>query len=73
MMHALLWSQARNQTQVMTVDEMLSVGRDAYKDNRPPDYVPLWIGTEQEVQQAAHAMRNTLKARQAVQVMREAA
>lgn len=73
MSHVLLWSQRQNALHIETVETMLSKHRDAYRDNRATDYIPLWIGTEVEVDQAADAIRNTLIARQAVRNLREAA
>lgn len=58
--HILLWSRRQNAVHIETVDAALAAGRQAYRDEAITDYVPLLIGTLDEVSAAAEGMRPTL-------------
>lgn len=56
----LLWSQRQNSIHIQPLEECLSKNRQAYKDNRPPDYVPLFVGERAPVTAAASHCSGTL-------------
>lgn len=66
MSHVLLWSKRQNALHIEPVDRMLSSNRDAYRDDRGCDYIPIAMGSKEEMHAAADAVRNTLSARQKV-------
>lgn len=41
----LLWSHAGNDLRIEPLEKVLSANRDAYRDNRPVGYVPVYIGS----------------------------
>lgn len=41
---ALMWSQAKNDLRIEPLEHVLSCNRDAYRDNRQPEYVPIYVG-----------------------------
>jgi hypothetical protein len=59
----LLWSRTANALHVEPLEKMLSHNRESYTDNERVEYVPLYVGTEAEVDAAADACRGTLAAR----------
>jgi hypothetical protein len=61
--HALLWSRRQNALHVEPVERMLASNRDAYRDNRPVDYVVLIIGSLELCQTTGENLRGTLRAR----------
>lgn len=60
----LLWLPLRNEVTIRPVAEMLSAGRDAFRDNKPTDAVPLFIGTRESVQTSATFCDRKLMQRQ---------
>ena len=63
--YALLWSKQQNCLHVETVETMLSMNRQRYRDDDSVnDYLPIHIGTLKECQAAADACRGTLAQRQ---------
>lgn len=58
--HTLLWNHATNTLQVATVAWMLSRGREAYTGDRPLGWVPVAMGTEEEMCAAATNCHQTL-------------
>jgi len=60
MTHALLWNHETNSLKVATVDWMLSRGRDAYGGDRPLGWVPLALGSEDEMRATATSCHATL-------------
>jgi len=63
MSYVLLWSQRQNALHVEPLERHLSLNRQAYRDNTGGDYRLLFIGTREEVDQAADAIRNTIRER----------
>lgn len=63
MQHVLLWSQRQNALHIEPMDHHLSVNRRAYRDNQGGDYRVLFVGTREEVDEAATALRNTIAGR----------
>lgn len=61
--HVLLWSERQNCLHIEPLDRMLSANRQAYRDNRPGDYRVLFIGTREEVDEAAKACHSTIDGR----------
>ena len=62
-LYVLEWSKRDNAFHVDELARSLSSNRDAYRDDAERDYIPLYVGTLQEVQDAADAARHTLDAR----------
>jgi hypothetical protein len=56
----LLWSQSQNAVHVESLQDCLSKNRQAYKDNRKTDYVPIFVGERAHVAAAAGHCSNTL-------------
>jgi hypothetical protein len=61
--HVLLWSQRQNALHIETVEQMLSANRAAYRESRPMDYVPLWLGTREQCEGTANNLQGTLAER----------
>lgn len=61
--YALLWSRNQNAFQVEPVRAMLSNGRAAYLENRACDYIPMAMGTLEQMTEIAVACRGTLDGR----------
>jgi hypothetical protein len=59
----LLWSQSQNALHVETLDEMLKSNHDAFLEDRRMDYVPLYVGDEDTVDDMAKVVRPTMIAR----------
>lgn len=62
--HVMLWSQSQCALHIEPLDAMLSSNRRAYADDRRMDFVPLYIGTDEDCRQIADSVRGTMKARQ---------
>ena len=59
--YVLEWSQKQGMPHVQKLEETLSANRRAYMDDKPSnDYIPLAIGTLDDMLTAAEAMRPTL-------------
>lgn len=64
--YVLEWSHRSGNLHVQPLSRLLSANRRAYAMDAPtPDYVPLYVGTRAECEQAAEAMRHTLAGRAA--------
>lgn len=61
----LLWSHSQNCTHVEPLARMLDTNRRSYVNNTPMDYVPLHIGTQDEVLGVSRSLRQTLRKREA--------
>lgn len=61
---ALLWSQSQNALHIETLDQMASANRKAYQDNRPTDFVPIYIGAREHIDAAAGFCHQTLAGRE---------
>lgn len=62
--YVLEWSHRSGNLHVQPLRRLLSVNRQSYAQDMPaPDYIPLYIGTRAECEQAAESMRNTLTGR----------
>lgn len=69
---ALLWKHGCGHPHIEPVDKMLSAYRMNYQDNRQPNgWVPLYIGSKEECEQAANSIRNTLIQREPNKLARE--
>lgn len=62
--HVMLWSQSQCALHIEPVEAMLSSNRKAYSDDRRMDYVPLFIGTDEDCRSLADSIRNTMHTRQ---------
>lgn len=62
--HALLWSQSQCALHIEPIADMLSENRQAYATDRRMDYVPIYLGTEDECREGAAAVRSTMRQRQ---------
>ena len=63
-LYVLEWSKKQGMPHVQPLERTLSNNRKAYMDNRAVnDYVPLAVGTLEEMHIAADAIRPTLAAR----------
>lgn len=60
---ALLWSKQQNALHVEPVERMLSLNRVAYREDAGGDYRVLFLGSQQEVNEAAEAVRATMTSR----------
>lgn len=60
----LLWSQSQNALHIEPLERMLSSNRDAYKEDRRSDYVPLYIGERSHVDAASAYCHGTLAERE---------
>ena len=64
--YVLEWSHRSGNLHVQPLRRLLSINRQSYAQDMPaPDYIPLYIGTRAECEQAAESMRNTLASRTA--------
>lgn len=61
--HVLLWSQRQNALHIEPAGQMLSSNRQAYREDRPCDFVVVWQGSLAECEVTAENMRGTLEAR----------
>lgn len=64
----LMWSHSRNEVAAKPLNEVLSAGRVAYRDNEPSDWTPLHVGSRDTMATAAQFCQPTLMARQPVAV-----
>ncbi|RCW73829.1 hypothetical protein [Pseudorhodoferax soli] len=62
--HVMLWSQSQCALHIEPMDAMLSTNRQAYADDRRIDYVPLFIGTDEDCRAIAASVRGTMHTRQ---------
>lgn len=62
--HVMLWSQSQCALHIEPVEAMLRSNARAYRDDRRMDYVPLYIGTDEDCRAVADAVRRTMHARQ---------
>jgi hypothetical protein len=58
--HVLLWSRRQNGLHIEPVDRMLTANRAAYREDRPTDYVVLFIGPIEQCEVTADNLRGTL-------------
>ena len=61
--YALQWSRTQNCFHVERVGHMLSNNRAAYLDDRACDYIPIAVGTLEQMSEIAEACRGTLDGR----------
>lgn len=61
---ALLWSKQQNALRIEELDRTLSLNRESYRDDEAVHYAPIAVGTMEEMQATAHALRGTLKDRE---------
>jgi hypothetical protein len=66
--YVLSWSKRQNALHVESLEVMLSSNRQAYRDERACDYLPIHIGTQDECLAAADAIRPTMAARDLTRV-----
>lgn len=62
--HVMLWSQSQCALHIEPVEAMLSSNRRAYGDDRRMDFVPLFIGTDEDCRSVADSIRGTMRVRQ---------
>lgn len=63
-LYVLEWSRKAGMPHVQRLEETLSANRIAYMDNKATnDYIPIAVGTFEEMLDAANAIRPTLIAR----------
>lgn len=62
--HVMLWSQSQCALHIEPIERMLSSNRRAYADDRRMDFVPLFVGSEDDCDALANAIRNTMHTRQ---------
>ncbi|WCM88829.1 hypothetical protein [Acidovorax sp. NCPPB 3576] len=62
--HALLWSHSQCALHVEPIADMLSSNRQAYTQDRGSDYVPIFLGCDDDCRKAAEAVRDTMHRRQ---------
>ena len=62
--HVMLWSQSQCALHIEPVEAMLSSNRRAYADDRRMDFVPLYIGTDEDCRAIADDIRGTMRHRQ---------
>jgi len=60
----LLWSRSQNVLHIEPLSRMLDKNRRAYVADRRMDYVPMFIGSDDDCHAAAASMRQTLIKRQ---------
>ena len=63
-MHVLLWSQSQCALHIESVADMLESNRTAFGADRRMDYVPLFIGTDDNCRYASDSIRHAMQARQ---------
>ncbi len=63
--HVLLWSQSQNAFHLEPIKRMLDSNRTAYAEDRRMDYVPVFIGTQDQCSVLAEKLRHTIRARHA--------
>lgn len=59
----LLWSQQQRMLHIETLADMLANHRDAFRQDKASEYIPLAIGDEAVVERAAEEIRPTIEAR----------
>lgn len=60
-LYVLEWSQKHGSTHVQPLEKTLSANRAAYRDDQPVnDYVPIAVGTQDDMLAASQAMRPAL-------------
>jgi len=60
-LYVLEWSQKQGATHVQPFEKTMSVNRLAYRENKPvSDYIPLAIGSRDDMLIASESMRQTL-------------
>jgi hypothetical protein len=64
-MWVLLWSHSQNCTHVEPLARMLDANRLAYANNSPMDYVPLFVGRQEDAFAMSSSLRQTLHKREA--------
>ena len=63
-LYVLEWSKKQGMPHVQRLEKTLSHNRLAYMEDRSTnDYIPLFVGTFEEVSEAADAIRPTLEKR----------
>jgi len=63
-LYVLEWSHKQGMPHVQRLNDTLSANRRAYMDDRPTnDYIPLAVGTFNEMMDAARAITPTLASR----------
>ena len=63
-LYVLEWSKKQGMPHVQRLEHTLSHNRQAYMDDKAVgDYIPLFVGTHDEVSAAADAIRPTLEKR----------
>lgn len=63
-LYVLEWSKKQGMPHVQPLETTLAMNRVAYRDDKSVgDYIPLFIGTFEEVSDAADAIRPTLEKR----------
>jgi hypothetical protein len=63
-LYVLEWSKKAGMPHVQRLEETLSANRKAYRDDKAVgDYIPIAVGTVEEMSEAADAIRPTLMAR----------
>lgn len=62
--HVLLWSQQANDLRIEPLETYLSASRQAYKDDKPVGYVPIYVGTRAVVAACAGHCSMTLIGRE---------
>ena len=69
-LYVLEWSKKQGMPHVQPLETTLSMNRVAYMENRATgDYIPLAIGTRQEMHDAADLIRQTLEKRRPEQAI----
>lgn len=61
--YALLWSQSQCALHIESVQEMLNTGRRACTDDRRMDYVPIFLGSDEQCHTVASRIRTTMHER----------
>ncbi|MNK90297.1 hypothetical protein D3C87_1103430 [compost metagenome] len=61
----LLWSQSQNSLHIERLYDMHRTNLEAFSENRRMDYVPMQIGSREDVDAAANAVRPICHARAA--------
>ena len=68
-LHVMLWSQSQNALHVEPLARMLRMNRRAYTEDRGMDYVPLFIGSDDQCFELARSVGGTIRTRDEVRAL----
>ena len=61
--YALLWSGSQRAFHIEPLRKMLETNRSHFADGRVTDYVPIYLGTDEQCRQASHVVQESMNQR----------